>query len=62
VLRARQFRRLLRIPDERDKIQIILLAIVFVCVRFSGDPMLGDAESRSKGAGFSRQAAILQSM
>jgi hypothetical protein len=62
VLHVRQFRRLLHLPDERNKIQSILYAITSVCVRFSDDPRLGDAESRSKLAESSRQAVILQSM
>ncbi|KAF7670608.1 zn2 cys6 dna-binding protein [Alternaria burnsii] len=62
VLHVRQFRRLLHLPDERHKIHIILLAITSVCVRFSDDPRLGNAESRSKLAESSRQAVILQSM
>lgn len=62
ILHVRQFRRRLHPPDERPKIKIILHVITSVCVRFSDDPRLGDAESRSKLAESSRQAVILQSM
>ena len=62
VLHVRQFRRRLHLPDERHKISSILYAITSVCVRFSDDPRLGDAESRLKLAESSRQAVILQSM
>jgi hypothetical protein len=62
VLHVRQFRRRLHAQDEWYKISSILHAITSVCVRFSDDPRLGDAESRSKLAESSRQTVILQSM
>lgn len=62
VLHVRQFRHRLHRPEEEHKISSILYAITSLCVRFSDDPRLGDAESRSKLAESCRQAVILQSM
>jgi hypothetical protein len=62
VLHVRQFRQRMRTPEERCKMNSILQAITSVCVRFSSDPRLGDADNRSKLAESSRQAVILQSL
>jgi hypothetical protein len=62
VLHVRQFQQRMQSPEERIKMNSILQAITSVCVRFSHDPRLGDADNRSKLAESSRQAVILQSL
>ena len=47
--------------DERQRVAIILHAIVALCVRFSCDPRVGDPELRSQCSRWNRQIVVLKS-
>lgn len=62
VLHVRQFHQQLSTSEGRRKLNTILQAITSVCVRFTNDPRLGEADARRQLAQSNRQAVILQSM
>lgn len=62
ILHAKQFRERMSIPVQRHKLRTIFHAIVSLCVRFSKDERLDDAEVRAQYSKRSRDIVILQSM
>lgn len=62
ILHVKQFRERMKVPVQRKKLQTIFHAIVSLCVRFSNDHRLGDAEVRARYSKKSRNTVILQSM
>lgn len=62
ILHVRQFRERMSIPTQRKKLSTIFHAIVSLCVRFSSDPRLSNADVRAKLSKKSRQTVILKSM
>lgn len=62
ILHVRQFRERMASPTQRKKLNTIFHAIVSLCVRFSGDARLSNAETRARYSKRSRQTVILKSM
>jgi hypothetical protein len=62
ILHVRQFRERMKDPVERKKLETIFHAILSLCVRFSNDPRLRNAEVRARYSKSSRNTVILQSM
>ncbi|KAH9214211.1 fungal-specific transcription factor domain-containing protein [Leptodontidium sp. 2 PMI_412] len=62
ILHVRQFRERMKDTTQRKKLETIFHAIVSLCVRFSNDPRLGNAEVRARYAERSKNTVILQSM
>jgi hypothetical protein len=62
ILHVRQFRERMAVPSQRTKLTSIFHAIVSLCVRFSSDSRLSNADIRNTYAKRSRQTVILQSM
>ncbi|KAG4439057.1 hypothetical protein IFR05_005448 [Cadophora sp. M221] len=62
ILHVRQFRERMKDTAQRKKLETIFHAIVSLCVRFSNDLRLGNAEVRARYAEKSKNTVILQSM
>ena len=62
ILHVTQFRERMAMPTQRQKLRTIFHAIVSLCVRFSDDKRLEDAELRARYSKRSREIVILQSM
>jgi hypothetical protein len=62
ILHVRQFRDRMKDAPQRKKLETIFHAIVSLCVRFSNDPRLSNAEVRARYSKRSRNTVILQSM
>ncbi|ORY66049.1 fungal-specific transcription factor domain-containing protein [Pseudomassariella vexata] len=62
MLHVRQFRERMANPTERQTLSTIFYAIISLCVRFSDDQRLGDADQKTRYAKRSRQLVILRSM
>jgi hypothetical protein len=62
ILHVRQFRERMKDAAQRKKLGTIFHAIVSLCVRFSNDPRLSNAEMRARYSKRSRNTVILQSM
>jgi hypothetical protein len=62
ILHVRQFRERMKDPAQRKKLETIFHAIVSLCVRFSNDQRLSNAEVRARYSKRSKNTVILQSM
>lgn len=62
ILHKRQFRQQMGDSKARRSLNTIIRAIMSVCVRFSDDPRLADADVRRQLSQSNRQLVILQSM
>lgn len=62
ILHVFDFRNCLQLPAKREKLINILHSIVSICVRFSQDPRLKDAQLRARYQANCRRHVILESM